>query len=541
MPGKTVLFHEEARRKIMAGVNTLADAVKITLGPRGRNVIIERPFGPPMLANSGVVVAKEVVITDPFENIGAQMVREVASRTSDVAGDGTTTATTLAQAMVREGMKHVTAGLNPMDIKRGIDIAVNAAILDIQRFAKPCSSKKEIAQVASISANSDTTVGNMIAQAMEKVGKDGAVTVEDGSGLVSELEIVEGMQFDRGYLSPYFVNANDKRASLLENALVLICDTKISSINSLLPLLEIIVKQNKPLLIIAEDVEGEALATLVVNSVRGAIKVCAVKGPGFGDRRKALLEDIAIITGATVLSQDAGIDIEHVSLEQLGQAKRIEVYKDETTIIGGHSDAEKLTARITGLRHDIDNTKSEYDKQKLVERLAKLSGGVAVIKVGAATETEMKERKVRVEDALHATRAAVEEGIIPGGGVALIQARRALFSLNGINADQDAGIHIVQRALEEPLRQIVMNAGLDPSVIVTQVSQGAAGFGYNAADNSYGDMFGMGIIDPVKVTRCALQNAASIAGLLLTTDCVIAQEKKTNGDSHADVNEMLYR
>lgn len=541
MPGKTVLFHEEARRKVLAGVNTLADAVKITLGPRGRNVIIERSFGPPMLANSGVVVAKEVVITDPFENMGAQMVREVASRTSDVAGDGTTTATTLAQAMVREGMKHVTAGLNPMDIKRGIDLAINTAILEIQRLSRPCTSSKEIAQVASISANSDLAVGNMIALAMEKVGKDGAVTVEDGSGLVSELEIVEGMQFDRGYLSPYFVNSNDKRASLLENALILICDKKISSINALLPLLEITVKQNKPLLIIAEDVEGEALATLVVNSVRGAIKVCAVKGPGFGDRRKAILEDIAVITGATVLSSDTGTDIEHVSLEQLGQARRIEVYKDETTIIGGHSDNDKLTKHIAGIRKDIEETKSDYDKQKLIERLAKISGGVAVIKVGAATETEMKERKVRVEDALHATRAAVEEGIIPGGGVALIRARLALSSLNGINSDQDAGIHIVQRAMEEPLRQIVINAGLDPSVIVNQVAQGTANFGYNAADNSFGDMFTMGIIDPVKVTRSALQNSASIAGLLLTTDCIIAQRKEANDQSHPDMNEMLYQ
>jgi chaperonin GroEL len=504
-------------------------------------VIIERSFGAPIIANSGVIVAKEVVITDPFENMGAQMLREVASRTSDVAGDGTTTATTLAQAMVREGMKHVTAGLNPMDIKRGIDLATQIVVTEIKRLSRPCSSSTEIAQVASISANSDMTVGNMIAQAMEKVGKDGAVTVEDGSGLISELEIVEGMQFDRGYLSPYFVNSNDKRACLLENALILVCDTKISNIHTLLPLLEIVVKQNPSLLIIAEDVDGEALATLVVNSVRGAIKVGAVKGPGFGERRKAMLEDIAMITGATVLTPDTGTDVEHVTIEQLGQARRIEIYKEETTIIGGHSDNEKLAKHIAGLRQDIDDSKSDYDKQKLIERLAKLSGGVAVIKVGAATETEMKEKKVRVEDALHATRAAVEEGIIPGGGVSLIRARRVLFELRGINPDQEAGIRIVQRAMEEPLRQIVINAGLDPSVIVNQLAQSTDGFGYNAADNSFGDLFEMGIIDPVKVTRTALQNAASIAGLLLTTDCTIAQERKDSDPNHRDIDGMPYQ
>lgn len=540
MSGKTVIFHEDARRKVLAGVNTLADAVKITLGPRGRNVIIERSFGAPLLANSGVVVAKEVTVADPFENMGAQMVREVASRTSDVAGDGTTTATTLAQAMVCEGMKHVTAGLNPMDLKRGIDMAIQAAIVEIKRLARPCASSKEIAQVASISANSDSSVGSLIAQAMEKVGKDGAVTVEDGSGLVSELEVVEGMQFDRGYLSPYFVNNADKRACILENAFLLICDKKISGIRELLPLLELVVKQDKPLLIIAEDIDGEALATLVVNSVRGAIKVCAVKGPGFGERRKAMLEDIAVVTGALVIAAEAGASLEHVTLEQLGKARRVEVSKDETTIVGGSGDAARLKTHIAGIRKDLELAKSDYDKEKLNERLAKLSGGVAVIKVGAATEMEMKERKVRVEDALHATRAAVEEGIIPGGGVALIRARSALDSLHGANPDQDAGIHIVRRALEEPLRQIVVNAGLDPSVVVNRVSGGAADFGYNAADETYGDMFELGIIDPVKVSRSALQNAASIAGLILTTDCMIALAPKAPGPATPGMNEVLY-
>ncbi len=540
MPNKTVIFHEDARRKVLAGVNILADAVKVTLGPRGRNVIIERSFGPPLLANSGVVVAKEVTITDPFENMGAQMVREVASRTSDVAGDGTTTATTLAQAIVREGMKHVTAGINPMDIKRGIDLAVDALIVELKHIARPCSSSKEIAQVASISANSDFSVGNLISEAMEKVGKDGAVTVEDGSGLASELEVVEGMQFDRGYLSPYFVNNVEKRATVLENAFLLVCDKKISGIRELLPLLELIVKQDKPLLIIAEDIDGEALATLVVNSVRGALKVCAVKGPGFGDRRKAMLEDIAVLTGATVIAEEAGANLEHVTIEQLGKARRIEVNKDSTTLVGGGGDTNRIAAHITGIRKDIDLTKSDYDREKLTERLAKLSGGVAVIKVGAATEMEMKERKVRVEDALHATRAAVEEGIIPGGGVALIRVLHVLDALHGNNVDQNAGISIVRRALEEPLRQIVINAGVDPSVVVNKVVEGSANFGYNAANETFGDMFEMGIIDPAKVTRSALQNAASIAGLILTTDCMIAQAPKPAATPASGLNDMMY-
>ncbi len=540
MPNRTVIFHEDARKKVLAGVNILADAVKVTLGPRGRNVIIERSFGPPLLANSGVVVAKEVFVLDPFENMGAQMVREVASRTSDVAGDGTTTATTLAQAIVREGMKHVTAGINPMDIKRGIDLAVDALVAEIKHQAKPCSSSKEIAQVASISANSDLSVGKLISEAMEKVGKDGAVTVEDGSGLASELEVVEGMQFDRGYLSPYFINNTEKRATVLENAFLLICDKKISGIRELLPLLELVVKQDKPLLIIAEDIEGEALATLVVNSVRGALKICAVKGPGFGDRRKAMLDDIAVITGATVIAQEAGASLEQVTIEQLGKARRIEVNKDSTTIVGGSGEAGRIAAHIGGIRKDIEQAKSDYDREKLVERLAKLSGGVAVIKVGAATEMEMKERKVRVEDALHATRAAVEEGIIPGGGVAFLRARHILDALHGNNTDQDAGISIVRRALEEPLRQIVINAGVDPSVVVNRVVDGNANFGYNAANERFGDMFEMGIIDPAKVTRSALQNAASIAGLILTTDCMIAQAPKPAANPAPGMNDMMY-
>ena len=539
---KTVIFHEDARKKVLAGVNILADAVKVTLGPRGRNVIIERDFGPPLLANSGVIVAKEVEIADHYENMGAQMVREVASRTSDVAGDGTTTATTLAQAIVLEGMKHVTAGINPMDIKRGIELAVDALVAELKRLARPCSSSKEVAQVASISANSDLSVGKLISEAMEKVGKDGAVTVEDGSGLASELEVVEGMQFDRGYLSPYFVNNAEKRAVVLENAFLLVCDKKISGIRELLPLLELIVKQDKPLLIIAEDMDGEALATLVVNSVRGALKVCAVKGPGFGDRRKAMLEDIAVITGATVIAEEAGTSLEHITIEQLGKARRIEVSKDATTIVGGNGDTAGITAHIAGIRKDIELVKSDYDKEKLVERLAKLSGGVAVIKVGAATEMEMKERKVRVEDALHATRAAVEEGIVPGGGVALLHVRHVLKALHGNNVDQNAGISIVQRALEEPLRQIVINAGVDPSVVVNRVLEGSDNFGYNAANETFGDMFEMGIIDPAKVTRSALQNAASIAGLILTTDCMICKAPKPPmaAASASGMNSMMY-
>jgi chaperonin GroEL len=536
---KSVIFHDDARNRVLAGVNTLANAVKVTLGPRGRNVIIERGFGAPQVANSGVIVAKEIVVDDPFENMGAQMVREVASRTSDVAGDGTTTATTLAQAMVFEGMKHVTAGMNPMDIKRGIDLAVKALVDEIKRSAQPCATSKEIAQVAAISANNDMSIGSLIAEAMDKVGKDGAVTVEDGSGLASELEVVEGLKFDRGYLSPYFINTAEKRAAILEDAYVLVCDRKISGIHELLSLLEAVVKQGKSLLVIAEDLEGEALATLVVNSIRGVFKVCAVRAPGFGDKRKAMLQDIALLTGATVIAEEMGTTLERATLEQLGRARRVEVEKDDTTIVGGQGDPARIAERVAALRKEIDETKVQYDKDQLADRLAKLSGGVAVIKVGAATESEMKERKIRVEDALHATRAAVQEGIIPGGGVALIRARSALAALHGTNHDQDAGISIVRRAIEEPLRQIVANAGGDPSVILHRVEEGDGSFGYNAANETFGDMLQMGIIDPAKVTRSALQNAASIAGLILTTDCMIAQPPKP-AMAGSPMNEMAY-
>jgi chaperonin GroEL len=525
------MFHEGARGKVLAGVNTLANAVKVTLGPRGRNVIIERGFGAPLVANSGVIVAKEIVVEDPFENMGAQMVREVASRTSDVAGDGTTTATTLAQAMVQEGMKHVTAGMNPMDIKRGVDLATGAVVAELKRLAKPCGTTREIAQVAAISANNDASVGTLIAAAMDKVGKDGAVTVEDGSGLSSELETVEGLQFDRGYLSPYFINDAERRAVVLDDPFLLVCDKKISGIREFLPLLELVVKQDKPLLIIAEDIDGDALATLVVNAVRGAFKVCAVKAPGFGDHRKALLQDIGIVTGATVVTDEAGMSLERITLEHLGRARRVEVDKDDTTIVGGHGNPHAIAERVAGLRKEIEAARNDFDRKQLNERLAKLSGGVAVIKVGGATETEMKERTIRIQDALHATRAAVEEGIIPGGGVALIRARTALDALHGANTDQDAGVAIVRRALEEPLRQIVTNAGADPSVIVHQVENGTGGYGYNAASETFGDMVEMGVIDPAKVTRSALQNAASIAGLILTTDCVIAKPKPAHADA----------
>lgn len=523
MSSKAVIFHESARSKVLAGVNTLADAVKVTLGPRGRNVIIERDYGAPLIANSGVVVAREIVAEDPFENMGAQMLREVASRTSDVAGDGTTTATTLAQAIVREGMKYVTAGCNPMDIKRGIDFAVNALVVEIKQLSKPCSSSVEIAQVAALSSNSDFSVGKLIADAMEKVGKDGAITVEDGSGLMSELSIVKGMQFDRGYLSAYFVNNREQRTAVLEDAYVFICDKKVTGIGELIPLLELIIKQDKPLLIVAEDIEGEALTTLVLNCMRGALKVCAVKGPGFGDRRKEMLEDIAAMTGATVISSETGESMSGVTLEQLGSARRIEVDKDNTIIVDGGGDAQKVAERAASIRADLESSKIGFDRQQLSDRLAKMSGGVAIVKVGAATEAEMKERKVRVEDALHATRAAIEEGIVPGGGVALIRASRVLDALTGTNADQNAGIAIVRRALEEPLRQIVFNAGFDASVVLRKVTEGAANFGYDAGRDIFGDMFEFGIIDPAKVTRSALQNAASIAGLILTTDCMIAR------------------
>ncbi|HEU0219693.1 MAG TPA: chaperonin GroEL [Gallionella sp.] len=526
MPAKQVLFYDAARASIIEGVNVLADAVKVTLGPQGRNVILERAYGPPLVANSGVIVAKEIELKDKFENMGAQMVREVSSKTSDVAGDGTTTATVLAQAIVREGMKFVAAGMNPMDLKRGIDKAVVATVDELRKISRPCTANREISQVGAISANADTAVGEIIAQAMEKVGKEGAITIEDGKSLQNELEVVEGMQFDRGYLSPYFINNPEKLIVVLDEPYILLHDRKISSIRDLLPLLELVAKAGRPLLIIAEDVEGEALATLVINHIRGILKTVAVKAPGFGDSRKAMLADIAILTGGAVIAEETGLSLEKATLKQLGQAKRVEVGKDDTTLIGGAGDPEIIQNRIRQIHKQIDEATSKYDKQKLVERAAKLSGGVAVIKVGAATETGMKEKKTRIEDALHATRAAVEEGILPGGGVALLRAREAIAVLKDDNSEQDAGIKIVLRALEEPLRQIVANAGGEPSVVLNKVLGGKGNFGYNAATEEYGDLIEMGVLDPTKVTRSALQNAASIASLILTTDAMVAELPK---------------
>jgi chaperonin GroEL len=523
MAAKQLIFHEDAHAKIMAGVRILTDAIRGTLGPKARTVVLERAYGAPTIINSGVIVAREIELEDRFENMGAQMVKEVASKTSDVAGDGTTTATLLAAGIVVEGMKYVAAGMNPMDLKRGIEAAVISVVAELGKLAKPCSTSTEIAQVATISANSDRTIGEIVANAMEKVGKEGVITVEDGTGLASELEVVEGMQFDRGFLSPYFINTAEKQRSVLEDPYILIHDKKISSIRDLLPLLEQVAKAGKPLLVVAEEVEGEALATLVVNTLRGVIKSCAVKAPGFGDRRKAMLEDIAVLTGGQVVAEEVGLTLEKATLEHLGRAKRVEIDKDDTTIIGGVGDPAKIKARVEDLRAQIKETTSDYDKEKLQERVAKLAGGVAVVKVGAATETEMKEKKSRVEDALHATHAAVEEGVLPGGGVALLRARKPLDALRGDNADQDAGIKIVLRALEEPLRQIAANAGQEPSVVIDKVRSGQGNFGYNALTGEYGDMVQMGILDPCKVTRTALQNAASIAGLILTTDCMIAQ------------------
>ncbi|MFN9489117.1 MAG: chaperonin GroEL [Betaproteobacteria bacterium] len=531
MAAKDVKFHESARHKIVAGVNVLADAVKVTLGPKGRNVVLERSFGAPTVTKDGVSVAKEIELKDKFENMGAQMVKEVASKTSDTAGDGTTTATVLAQSIVQEGMKFVAAGMNPMDLKRGIDKAVTAIVAELKKLSKPCTTTKEIAQVGSISANSDADIGKIIADAMDKVGKEGVITVEDGSGLDSELEVVEGMQFDRGYLSPYFINNADKQQAILENPYVLLFDKKISNIRDLLPVLEQVAKAGKPLLIIAEEVEGEALATLVVNNIRGILKTCAVKAPGFGDRRKAMLEDIAILTGGTVIAEEVGLSLEKATLNDLGQAKRIEVGTEETTIIDGNGDQKSIEARVKQIRTQIEEATSDYDREKLQERVAKLAGGVALVKVGAATELEMKEKKARVEDALHATRAAVEEGIVAGGGVALIRARSGIGKLKGDNSDQDAGIKIVLRAVEEPLRQIAANAGDEPSVVVNKVVESKGNIGYNAATGEYGDLVEMGVLDPTKVTRCALQNAASIAGLILTTDAMVAELPKE--DSHA--------
>ena len=522
MAAKDVVFGDSARHKMVEGVNILANAVKVTLGPKGRNVVLERSFGAPTVTKDGVSVAKEIELKDKLMNMGAQMVKEVASKTSDNAGDGTTTATVLAQAIVREGMKYVAAGMNPMDLKRGIDKAVAATIEELKKIAKPCTTSKEIAQVGSISANSDTSIGERIAEAMDKVGKEGVITVEDGKSLNDELDIVEGMQFDRGYLSPYFINNPEKQTVLLENPFILLFDKKISNIRDLLPVLEQVAKAGRPLLIIAEDIEGEALATLVVNNIRGILKTCAVKAPGFGDRRKAMLEDIAILTGGQVIAEEVGLTLEKATLNDLGQAKRIEIGKENTTVIDGAGQAANIESRVKQIRAQIEEATSDYDREKLQERVAKLAGGVAVIKVGAATEVEMKEKKARVEDALHATRAAVEEGIVAGGGVALLRARAAV-NVKGENADQEAGIKIVLRAIEEPLRMIVTNAGEEASVVVNKVLEGTGNFGYNAANGTYGDMVEMGVLDPAKVTRSALQNAASIAGLMLTTDCAVSE------------------
>ena len=526
MSAKEVRFSDDARSRMIKGVNILANAVKVTLGPKGRNVVLEKAFGAPTVTKDGVSVAKEIELEDKFENMGAQMVKEVSSQTSDVAGDGTTTATVLAQAIVREGMKSVSAGMNPMDLKRGIDKAVLAAVAELKNISKPCETGNSIAQVGTISANSDKAVGDKIAEAMEKVGKEGVITVEEGTSLEDELDIVEGMQFDRGYLSPYFVNNQQSMSAELDDPFILLFDKKISNIRELLPVLEGVAKSGKPLLIIAEDVEGEALATLVVNSMRGIVKVAAVKAPGFGDRRKAMLQDIAILTGGQVISEEVGLSLEKATLDDLGNAKKVSITKETTTIVDGAGSTTDIEARVAQIRTQAEEATSDYDREKLQERLAKLAGGVAVIKVGAATEVEMKEKKARVEDALHATRAAVEEGVVPGGGVALIRACAAITGLKGDNHDQDVGIAIAKRAMEEPLRQIVTNAGEEASVILNKVIEGEGNFGYNAGSEEFGDMIEMGILDPTKVTRSALQNAASVAGLLITTECMVAELPK---------------
>ncbi|MBW8367693.1 MAG: chaperonin GroEL [Arenimonas sp.] len=526
MAAKEIRFGEDARARMVKGVNILANAVKATLGPKGRNVVLDKSFGAPTITKDGVSVAKEIELADKFENMGAQMVKEVASKTSDIAGDGTTTATVLAQALIREGMKAVAAGMNPMDLKRGIDKAVVEAVSELKKISKPCSTSKEIAQVGSISANSDANIGELIAKAMDKVGKEGVITVEEGSGLDNELDVVEGMQFDRGYLSPYFVNNQQSMSAELEDPFILLYDKKIANVRELLPVLEGVAKAGKPLLIVAEEVEGEALATLVVNTIRGIVKVCAVKAPGFGDRRKAMLEDMAILTGGTVISEEVGLQLEKATIKDLGRAKKIQVTKENTTIIDGAGSAELIQSRIAQIKAQIEDTSSDYDREKLQERVAKLAGGVAVIKVGASTEIEMKEKKARVEDALHATRAAVEEGVVPGGGVALIRALANLRALRGINEDQNHGIVIALRAMEAPLREIVTNCGEEPSVVLNKVKEGTGSYGYNAATGEYGDMLDMGILDPTKVTRTALQNAASIAGLMITTEAMVAEAPK---------------
>ena len=526
MAAKDVLFGDNARKKMLNGVNVLADAVKVTLGPKGRNVVLDKSFGAPTITKDGVSVAKEIELKDKFENMGAQMVKEVASRTSDEAGDGTTTATVLAQAIVREGLKADAAGMNPMDLKRGIDKAVAKAVEAVKQMAQPCTDDKAIAQVGTISANSDSSIGEIIAEAMKKVGKEGVITVEEGSGLENSLDVVEGMQFDRGYLSPYFINNQESMSAELDNPYILLHDKKISSIRDMLPVLEAVAKSGRPLLIICEDVEGEALATLVVNTMRGIVKVCAVKAPGFGDRRKAMLEDIAILTGGTVISEELGLALEGTTLQDLGQAKRVNISKENTTIIDGAGNSKDIEARVQQIRVQIEETTSDYDREKLQERVAKLAGGVAVIKVGAATEVEMKEKKARVEDALHATRAAVEEGVVAGGGVALIRALQAIKGLKGANEDQNHGIAIALRAMEAPLREIVANAGEEPSVILNRIMENTGNYGYNAATNEFGDMVEMGVLDPTKVTRFALQNAASVAALLITTEAMVAELPK---------------
>jgi chaperonin GroEL len=533
MAAKDVRFGDDARQRMIRGVNILANAVKVTLGPRGRNVVLEKSFGAPTVTKDGVSVAKEIELTDRFENMGAQMVKEVASQTSDVAGDGTTTATVLAQAILREGMKAVAAGMNPMDLKRGIDKAVAVATVELRSLSRPCEDHKAIAQVGTISANSDSSVGEIIAEAMQKVGKEGVITVEEGSGLENELDVVEGMQFDRGYLSPYFINNQQNMSAELEDAFVLLCDKKISNIREMLPVLESVAKAGRPLLIVAEDVEGEALATLVVNTIRGIVKVAAVKAPGFGDRRKAMLQDIAVLTGGNVISEEIGLSLEKASLDDLGTAKKINVTKENTVIVDGAGRHADIQGRVEQIRAQIEEATSDYDREKLQERVAKLAGGVAVIKVGAASEMEMKEKKARVEDALHATRAAVEEGIVPGGGVALVRCLGALVGLTGDNTDQATGVAIVRRAIEEPLRQIVANSGQDGAVVLAKILEGSGNFGYNAQTDVYGDMIEFGILDPTKVTRSALQNAASVASLMITTECMVAEhpdEKKGGGD-----------
>jgi len=532
MAAKQIVYREEARDKIRRGVDALADAVKVTLGPRGRTVIIEREYGAPQIVNSGVVVAKSIELEDRLENMGAQMLREVAARTSEMAGDGTTTATVLAHSMIHEGLRYLAAGMNPMELKRGIDQAIERVVQELKKIAQPCVTPQEIAHVAAISANNDRSIGDMISQAMDKVGREGAISIEDGSGMVNELEIVEGLQFDRGYLSPYFVNNAERGAAVLENVHILLCDRRLSSISDLVPLLEGVAKSGSPLLVIAEDIDSDALATLVINSVRGVIKTCAVKAPGFGDRRKALLQDIAALTGGSVIAEELGLTMAKAKLEDLGRAKRVEVDKDSTTLIGGAGAASVIEARVAMIRKEREAATSDYDRKQFDERLAKLAGGVALVKVGAATETELKERKLRVEDALHATRAAVEEGIVPGGGVALLRARQVLSAFHASTLDEDSGVKIVMRALEEPLRRIVINAADEPSIVLHRVDESQdRSFGYNAATREYGDLLLMGVIDPAKVTRLALQNAGSIASLVLTTDCMIASAPRSEAGS----------